>query len=126
MFDEWDLNKDGRVTQGEVVRYRTVRFNSFDRDKNGIWSREEFNQYCRVNRRSNPDCRKPDSYFIELDWKKDGVISRKEFIEFDPPLFIELDRNGDGVITPKELQPKTPAIKREDRDYRPGRRRRAY
>lgn len=97
LFEQFDTNQDGKVTQAEVNQVRAEHFARFDADKDGKLSPEEYEALWLDAMRARMTER-----FQKLDDDGDSAISAEEFGK-SKKLFSRLDRNEDGEITRDEI-----------------------
>lgn len=101
LFQTFDTDGDGRVTQQEIDAYRADQIERFDADNDGNLSLEEYQGLWLEAMRE----RMVDD-FQRHDDDGDGQVTPDEFNERFAGLVERLDRNGDG------------ALDREDRRWR--------
>lgn len=94
-----DLNKDGKVTRGELDSAIAKRF-AFAANGAATMNASQF--AGELDRRYSESIART---FKRLDRDNDGSLSLAEFASSDLKLFARLDRNRDGVITPDEMKP---------------------
>ena len=106
VFYSLDVDKDQKVTLGELCAYYTdmvvcaERFYFYDQNNDNELSFAEFVELAD----------KPESVFLNIDVDKDGKITKKEMctVYDDMALcekrFIRYDRNGDGHIIFQEFE----------------------
>lgn len=101
-FDQFDRNRDGKVTRDELPDGAT--FTLFDADGDGVITREE---YARAAAAGGPSRVAASGRLItavleRFDANGDGRITRAE--AGGAPWFDRADTNGDGVIDAEELE----------------------
>ena len=94
MFQEFDLDKDGKLTQVEIDGARQTRMTEFDSDKDGRLTLTEF-QGLWLDRMHE---RMVDQ-FQRLDADGDAVITDAEFRAPMAMIVVRADRNGDGALS---------------------------
>ena len=94
-----DLNKDGKVTRGELDSAVAKRFALA---ANGATTMNASQLAGELDRRYGDSIART---FKRLDRDNDGSLSLTEFASSDLKLFARLDENRDGVITPDEMRP---------------------
>jgi hypothetical protein len=88
LFESFDRNEDGKVTQAEVDQTRRERVTQFDADKDGKLTLQEYQA-------------------LWLDAMRNRMVDR----------FQSLDDNGDAVVTSEEfIAPFSKVVSRRDRD----------
>jgi EF hand len=98
LFEQFDTNQDGRVTQAEIDQARQSRLAEFDQNGDGSLSLEEYQALWMDAMRERMVDR-----FQAHDDDGDAVITVEEFAEPYDRMVSRLDRNGDGALTPDEL-----------------------
>lgn len=93
-----DLNKDGKVTRGELDAAIAKRFAAATHG-GAVMTEDEFvadqeQDFRAANERS----------FKRLDKDRDGKLSLAEFSAAELKLFARLDKNHDGVLTADEMK----------------------
>ena len=99
MFESFDANGDGKVTQAEVDEVRTQRFAAFDQDGDGRLTLEEYQALWLEAMRP----RMVDQ-FQAHDEDGDAGVTVEEFTERYSRVVTRLDANGDGEVTIEELR----------------------
>jgi hypothetical protein len=99
MFESFDANGDGKVTQAEVDEVRAQRFAEFDADGDGRLTLEEYQALWL-------DAMRPRmvDQFQAHDDDGDAGVTLEEFSERYARMVVRLDANGDGEITIEELR----------------------
>lgn len=99
MFERFDADGDGRVTQGEVDAFRAGMFAQMDGDGDGQLTPEEALTFASARMQARIEQR-----FGVLDADGSGTVSATEFAAGrSGMMFDRLDTNGDGVITRDEV-----------------------
>lgn len=114
MFERFDTNQDGRVTQEEVNNARRDQLTRFDRNGDGQLSLEEYQALWL-------DVMRPMMVrdFQRHDADGNAQVTVTEFQARFTDMVTEFDRNNDGAVSRDELRPRG----RDDgpgRDDRPG------
>ena len=93
LFERFDVNKDGVITQAEIDEVRAQDFQTADADGNGEISLEEFKAEF-LNRSNDRMVRA----FQFLDADGDGTVTQEEVDTVANRLFNRLDRDGNGTV----------------------------
>ena len=120
IFDRLDLNRDGKLTAGEIPEPMQRRLSQMDANGDGAITRKEFaaavikrmqnsrtaegGQRSPQQGRIKPQ-REPNAatMFQRIDRNSDGRISLDEAPERMKDKFARMDANGDGFIDEQEL-----------------------
>jgi hypothetical protein len=95
LFERYDADGDGKVTQDEFRAGHTQRFNAMDTDGDGKITSQEMQ--ARQGQRMQRMMQRSDT-------DGDGAISREESQTRANTRFQKLDQNGDKVISRNEIQ----------------------
>lgn len=95
MFEKFDQNGDGVITQDEVNAVIEARFKAADKDGNGSVTLDEFSEAALAE--SKP---MQVRMFQRLDRDGDGTVTTEEFNKATDRMFSRLDRDGDGFLAP--------------------------
>ena len=109
IFETFDANADGNLTQAEVDQVRSDRLAKFDTSGDGQLTLEEYQALWLDAMRE----RLVDA-FQRHDDDGDAMVTREEFLEPFARLVQRHDRNGDGTVTQEEMR----AQREEFRDRR--------
>jgi Ca2+-binding EF-hand superfamily protein len=99
LFDSFDANQDGTLTQAEVDQTRQAKLAEFDRDGNGSLNLEEYQALWMDAMRERMVDR-----FQGHDDDGDGMVTAEEFGNDYSRIISRLDRDGDGEVTMEELR----------------------
>jgi len=99
MFEQFDLDKDGKLTTAEIDKARTDSIAKFDANGDGVLQLEEYQGLWMEHMRA----RMVDG-FQRLDDDGDGKVTSDEMKAPMTRISRFMDRDGDGVITREELQ----------------------
>lgn len=93
----WDRNKDGIVSCDEWKAYATELFDGADANRDGMLDATEFATLTKT-----------DKMFVTADFSyfdanRDGKVSRAEFIDRQNPAFVLLDKQKTCQLTATEL-----------------------
>jgi Ca2+-binding EF-hand superfamily protein len=99
MFESFDANQDGTITQAEIDETRSSRLAEFDADGDGSLTIEEYQGLWMDAMRE----RMVDQFQAHDD-DGDGLVTVEEFSERYDSLVQRLDRNGDGQLTQDDLR----------------------
>jgi Ca2+-binding EF-hand superfamily protein len=92
LLREFDLNKDGRVTQDEMNRTLGARFVMATHHE----PKMSMDQFMAV--RANAFRQYNEAMFRRLDWNGDGKLTLAEFAAPQRIRFVAMDRDGAGFI----------------------------
>ena len=98
MIQEFDLDKDGKLTQTEIDRARRTRMAEFDSDKDGRLTLTEF-QGLWLDRMHE----RMVDHFQRLDADGDAIVTDAEFQAPMAFFVVRADRNGDGALSFDDL-----------------------
>ncbi len=98
LFETFDTNHDGKLTQDEIDQVRQARFTEFDKNGDGQLSLEEY-QALWLDAMHRYMVRS----FQALDVNGDAAMTEEEFTARFSHVVERLDTNGDGQVTEDEL-----------------------
>jgi Ca2+-binding EF-hand superfamily protein len=99
LFDSFDSNSDGKLTQAEVDQVRRDRFTKFDTDTDGKLTLQEYQAlWLDAMRRYMVD------RFQGLDDDGNAIVTTEEFVTPFEKVVRHMDRNNDGELTLDELR----------------------
>ena len=98
LFERFDVDKDGAVTQAEIDKTREGLMTRFDTDRDGNLSLSEFEGLWVDFMRERMVDR-----FQHLDRDGDSVVTADEFADPMKNIITRVDRNEDGKVTAKEF-----------------------
>lgn len=99
MFEQFDLNKDGKVTQAEIDQARNDRLAKFDTNGDGVLSLEEYQALWMDAMHERMVDR-----FQSYDDNGDGKVTKEEFDKRFANAVTRMDTNGDGAIDQQDMQ----------------------
>jgi Ca2+-binding EF-hand superfamily protein len=99
LFEAFDANQDGTLTQAEVDQARQAKLAEFDADGDGSLNLEEYQALWLDAMRE----RMVDQ-FQDHDDDGDGLVTVEEFGERFSRIIIRLDVDGDGEVTMEEMR----------------------
>jgi hypothetical protein len=95
-----DSNHDGKITRAEFHAARQARFDSLDRNGDGVISRADFARIIAFRPQVGT---RIDAFIAQADANHDGQVTRDELAHAPDTLFDQADANHDGVIDQSEL-----------------------
>jgi Ca2+-binding EF-hand superfamily protein len=98
LFEQFDANQDGRLTQAEIDQVRQSRLAEFDQNGDGRLTLEEYQALWMAAMRERMVDR-----FQEHDDDGDGLVTIEEFAAPFERVVLRFDRNGDGELTLDEV-----------------------
>lgn len=99
LFESFDANSDGKVTQAEVDQTRRDRFTQFDADNDGKLTLQEYQALWSDAMRSRMVDR-----FQNLDDDGDAAVTSEEFLAPFGNAVSRMDRDDNGEVTRDELR----------------------
>lgn len=99
LFENFDANGDGKLTQGEVDQTRRERFTSFDADNDGKLSLSEYQALWSDAMRSRMVDR-----FQRFDDDGDAAVTSEEFLAPFGKVVSRMDRDDNGELSRDELR----------------------
>jgi Ca2+-binding EF-hand superfamily protein len=97
MLRRANTNNDGEVTKAEVLAAAAKRFERFDRNKDGVIDKSDF----EMLRNEMTDYR-VKRFFHRFGAAQAGKLTLEQYTKVRSERFAKMDRNNDGVITPDE------------------------
>jgi Ca2+-binding EF-hand superfamily protein len=105
LFQQFDLNHDGKITQAEIDKVLSARFAAASGGSSTLTERQFADMRLdEVHKRS-------DLMFRKIDWNADGKISRDEFVNAEHARFNRMDRRASGEVA---CAPHAHAVKADD------------
>ena len=109
-----DLDNKGYFTLADAQRYAAAQFDRLDANHDGRVDQDEFVASLKrsLDRSNSPDRKqrlerslaRRETLFQTLDQKRDGKITKEEYLAATTQHFNELDVDKTGKITPQELR----------------------
>ncbi len=99
LFESFDANDDGKLTQTEVDQTRRDRFSQFDADADGKLNLQEYQALWSDAMRSRMVDR-----FQRLDEDGDAAVTSEEFLAPFGKVASRMDRDDNGELTRDELR----------------------
>ena len=93
VFQQYDLNHDGKVTQAEINKVLGERFAAASGGSSAL------SQLQFANMRLDDVRKGSDKMFQKIDWNNDGKISREEFLNAEHTRFNRMDRRATGEVS---------------------------
>ncbi|HEY4124511.1 MAG TPA: EF-hand domain-containing protein, partial [Rhizomicrobium sp.] len=93
LFQQFDLNHDGKVTQEEINKVLGDRFAAASGGSTTL------TQLQFANMRLDNVRKGSDKMFQKLDWSNDGKLSREEFLNAEHVRFNRMDRHASGEVS---------------------------
>jgi len=100
-FDSHDVDRDGKLTDPEIIRIVQKRFRRTDANQDGVLFLREYLDGIPSNR---PD--EVDRYtlrFVAMDVNKDEQVTVQEILDYTRNVMRGADLDGDGVTTRQEF-----------------------
>jgi EF hand len=94
LIEQYDVNKDGKVSQEEIDSNRTRWHADFDTDKSGDLNFAEFEQLWLKSHHEQIA-----REFRQLDRDGDGRLTLQEYKHPTPAAMTATDRDSDGIST---------------------------
>jgi Ca2+-binding EF-hand superfamily protein len=91
--DEFDMNKDGKVTHDEFNRTLAHEFSVATKGAPGM----TLEQYAAIHLKDLHD--QSNEQFHRTDWNGDGKLSQDEYLAGERDRFEQMDRDGAGVVS---------------------------
>ena len=101
MFDTFDADGDGTLSQAEIDQARAQRLAAFDADGDGKLSLKEYEALWTDAMRERIVDR-----FQAHDDDGDGFVTAAEFGQPYDRMVARMDRNGDGVLSREDMGPR--------------------
>lgn len=94
-----DLNKDGSITEQEMLATRAERLKKYDQNNDGKLTLKEFEGLWMDTRRE-----RMVDHFQAIDNDGDAVVTTEEFMSPMRGMILRHDRNDDGKVTLNEMR----------------------
>ncbi len=99
LFENYDANEDGSLTQAEIDEARAAQLTTFDADGSGGLSLDEYQALWLDAMRE----RMVDQ-FQSHDDDGDGIVTAEEFGERFSRIVERMDRNGDDALSREDMR----------------------
>jgi Ca2+-binding EF-hand superfamily protein len=100
-FDSHDIDKDGKVTDAEVIRIVQRRFRRSDANQDGVLFLREYLDGIPSNR---PDeIQRYTLRFQAMDVNHDDQVTTQEMLDYTRQVMRDADLNHDGATTRQEF-----------------------
>jgi Ca2+-binding EF-hand superfamily protein len=99
LFDKYDSDRDGIITETEYFSFTEQRFGKLDPNNDGQITREELIEsrfYTYL-----PEL--AQAVFRDSDTDGSGTVTKDEMIAAEKTRFMEMDKNGDGRLVKGEF-----------------------
>ncbi len=93
LFEQFDLNHDGKITQDEINKVLSARFAAASGGGSTL------SQLQFANMRLDEVRKHSDLMFKRLDWNNNGKLSREEFLTAEHARFNRMDRRASGEVS---------------------------
>jgi Ca2+-binding EF-hand superfamily protein len=93
LFQQFDLNHDGKVTQEEIDKVMSERFAAASNGSSTL------SQLQFANLRLDKVHKRSDRMFQKIDWNADGKLSKEEFLNAEHARFNRMDRRATGEVS---------------------------
>jgi Ca2+-binding EF-hand superfamily protein len=107
LLQQFDTNKDGKISKSEAKGTLAENFEKLDLNKDGFLDKNELRQMATriLAQGGGPGTAAPQDDFDALDLNADGRLTRQELkgTRF-APLFDQIDTNRDGKIDRREFE----------------------
>lgn len=109
VFQRFDNNGDGKITNAEFLKVGKDDFQAFDANKDGRVSKNEFldPKPHRLTKASADELAEAKKIWVQqfdrLDTDKNGALSEAEHEKAGQRSFARMDANKDGAITLAEM-----------------------
>jgi len=100
IFESFDTNKDGKVTEAEIIAVRDARFDQFDANKDGKLSLDEY-QALWMDAMRKAMVRQ----FQRHDGDGDAAVTKDEFNDRFTMIIERFDADNDGAVSRDEIRP---------------------
>ncbi len=107
LFEQFDTNGDGQITEAEIAAAREARFAEADTDGDGQLSVDELAAQAEARQADRME-RRAARMLERLDTDGNGFVSAEEMASIGEgrrggSMFDRLDANDDGVVTEEEV-----------------------
>ena len=100
-FDSHDIDKDGKLTDTEVIRIVQKRFRRTDGNQDGVLFLREYLDGIPSNRPDEVD--RYAARFHAMDTDHDDQVTMQEILDYTRRIIRDADLNRDGVTTRQEF-----------------------
>lgn len=108
VFERYDTDKNGEITQSEVDAVRQAQLDKFDADKNGTLTLEEFQALWMEQHRQ-----RMVRAFQRQDRDGNAELTAEEFNRRASKIVERMDRNGDGKLSKEDRRSRNKARRNE-------------
>jgi Ca2+-binding EF-hand superfamily protein len=103
-FEEVDTNKDGKLTESELMAHAKTRFDQADADKDGMISEDELRARIAAEMAERTE-RRVQHIMERHDANSDGQLSQDEMKpQYAGKMMKRADTDGDGAISKDEFE----------------------
>jgi Ca2+-binding EF-hand superfamily protein len=118
MFDRADADKNGTLSQSEVLASAETIFERRDRNKDGALDMADAGKDMKKGHHGKDRGERAERMLKRLDENADGKLSQAEMLAHATGTFQRLDADGNGEVTKAEVDAKREAFREARKAYR--------